>query len=275
MAAAGLIARPGVLLHPVDSGFRPGHDPVGAPSAASGHAAAITLLAAIDLALSSEVDGVVTAPTSKDAMFQAGYHWPGQTEVLIERAGVPAGVMLFVGGGLKVALATRHLALRDVPAVLSTSDITRDLSILDAALQRDFGLSQPRIGVCGLNPHAGEAGRFGDEERKIIAPAIAAATRAGATVIGPAPADTLFVRHQRGEVDAVLAMYHDQGLIPVKLLSFGGGVNMTAGLPFVRTSPDHGTAYDIAGRGVADPSSLQAALRLAIEAVEHRKVAKR
>ena len=263
----------GVTL--VDSGgpFDPARDPIGRPTIASGESAARALLLAIDACLAGDVDGVVTAPLSKEALHLAGHPWPGQTEVLIERAGVPRGVMLFVGGGLRVALATRHLRLADVPGALSVDAIAADLALLAAALRRDFGVPRPRIGVAGLNPHAGEGGLFGDEEQLVIAPAIAATTAIDPHFepVGPLPADTVFVRHDRGELDAVLAMYHDQGLIPVKLKAFGGGVNTTVGLPFVRTSPDHGTAFDIAGKGVADPTSMLAAVRVAADAARHRR----
>jgi 4-hydroxythreonine-4-phosphate dehydrogenase len=244
---------------------------VGRPSAASGEAAGAALLAAIDLAMRGTVDGVVTAPLSKQALQLAGHGWPGQTEALIERSGARRGVMLFVGGGLKVAIATRHVALRDVPALLDPVSVRDDLLQMHEGLERDFGVARPRIGVCGLNPHAGEAGRFGDEEARVLAPALAAARAAGAAPSEPLPADTVFVRHRKGEFDAVLALYHDQGLIPVKLLSFGGGVNVTLGLPFVRTSPDHGTAYDIAGQGRADPSSMIEAVRWAAVLIRNRR----
>lgn len=238
---------------------------LGRPSAASGEAAARALFRAIELASSNDVAGIVTAPTSKEAMHLAGHAYPGQTEILVERSGTPRGVMLFVGGGIKVALATRHLALRRVPDALDADAIVADLGLLATALRREFGLDAPRIVVTGLNPHAGEHGLFGDEERLVIEPALDRLRAAGSAVTGPLPADTAFVRLRKGEFDAAFAMYHDQGLIPVKLLAFGFGVNVTIGLPFVRTSPDHGTAYDIAGAGKADVSSLIEAFRLAVE----------
>lgn len=271
LCAAGIAAQPGCDLLPLDDPFDPHRDPIGEATAASGGAAAAALLAGIDLALRGAVDGLVTAPLSKEAVHLAGYPWPGQTEVLIERSGVARGVMLFVGGGLRVAIATRHMALRDVPERLSIAGLAADLELLAEALCRDFGLAAPRIGVCGLNPHAGEAGLFGDEERRIVVPAMDRVSGPG-RLIGPLPADTAFVKHRRGELDAVMAMYHDQGLIPMKVLSFGGGVNVTLGLPFVRTSPDHGTAYDIAGKGRAEASSYLEALRLAAELVRNRRI---
>ncbi len=262
----------GVAFEPVGR-YDVVRDGVGRPSAASGKSALAALHRAIDLALAGEVDGVVTAPVSKEALVAAGDRGLGQTEILVARAGVERGVMLFVGGGLRVALATRHVALARVATQLNSADIAADLGILARALRLDFGLAAPRIAVTGVNPHAGEGGLFGDEEREIVRPAIDRVRAAGHDVTGPLPADTAFVRHRAEEFDAVLAMYHDQGLIPVKLLAFGGGVNVTLGLPFVRTSPDHGTAFDLAGRGRADPSSMLEALRLAAAVVRNRRAA--
>lgn len=243
---------------------------MGRPSAESGEAAARALFAAIDAALRGDVSGVVTAPTSKEAMHRAGHAFPGQTEILIEKSRAARGVMLFVGGGIKVALATRHVALRDVPTRLDQSAIAADLGLLAAALSRDFGVADPHVVVTGLNPHAGEHGLFGDEETRIIEPALERVSATGVRLTGPLPADTAFVRLRKGDFDAAFAMYHDQGLIPVKLLAFGFGVNVTIGLPFVRTSPDHGTAYDIAGTGRADVSSMVEAFRLAVECSKRR-----
>lgn len=243
---------------------------LGRPSAASGEAAAQGLFCAIDLALAGDVAGIVTAPTSKEAMHMAGHAFPGQTEVLVSRSGAPRGVMLFVGGGIKVALATRHVPLRQVADLLDVDALLADLVALDAALRVDFGSGAPYLVVTGLNPHAGEHGLFGDEESRVIQPAIERARAAGLRVTGPLPADTAFVRLRKGEFDAAFAMYHDQGLIPVKLLAFGFGVNVTLGLPFVRTSPDHGTAYDIAGKGQADRSSLEEAFALAVACAARR-----
>lgn len=241
---------------------------LGRPSAESGEAAARGLFCAIDAAMRGEVAGIVTAPTSKEAMHRAGHAFPGQTEILIERSRSARGVMLFVGGGIKVALATRHVALRDVATRLDAAAIAADLEILDAALRRDFGVAEPHVVVTGLNPHASEHGLFGDEESRVIEPAMA--TVRGARLTGPLPADTAFVRLRKGDFDAAYAMYHDQGLIPVKLLAFGFGVNVTIGLPFVRTSPDHGTAYDIAGMGRADAGSMLEAFRLAVDCASRR-----
>lgn len=255
------------------SDFDPDRDPLASASARSGAAAAQALLAAIDAANERQVDGIVTAPLSKEGLKLAGYSWPGQTECLIERSGSERAVMLFVGGGLRVALATRHVALRDVVGRLDPHALESDIAILDHSLRHEFGIDRPRIGLCGVNPHAGEHGLFGDEESRILTPVVARLRVRGIDISDPLPADTLFVKQRRGAFDAAFAMYHDQGLIPVKLLAFGGGVNVSIGLPFIRTSPDHGTAYDIAGRGVADPGSFLEALRLAAEIAWRRRFA--
>jgi 4-hydroxythreonine-4-phosphate dehydrogenase len=207
--------------------------------------------------------GMVTAPLSKAAIHRAGCDFPGHTELLAARCGVERVVMMLGGDRLKVCLATTHLALRDVPAALSTPALLATLRIIDAAFRRHFACPRPRIAVLGLNPHAGEGGQFGDEEARIIAPAVVAARAAGIDASGPHSADTLFHFAAQGRYDAVLAMYHDQGLGPLKLLHFEDGVNVTLGLPIVRTSVDHGTAYDLAGTGTASAQSLVAAIRLA------------
>jgi 4-hydroxythreonine-4-phosphate dehydrogenase len=239
--------------------------PPGAPAAA--RAAVAWLRAGAELALRGEVAGLVTAPVSKQAIVRSGQSFVGQTEFLSALAGTPRTIMMLLGADdrgrwLRVALATTHLALRDVPAQLTQPRI--ELAITRAAQAcRDLGLPRARIGVCGLNPHAGEGGEFGDEEPRVIVPAVAAAAAQGVEVTGPWAADTLFHQAYRGDYDAVVAMYHDQGLAPLKTVAFANGINWTLGLPFIRTSPDHGTAYDIAGRGQADGSSMRAAIRLA------------
>ncbi len=253
--------------------FDPAREPAHRPSAASGAAAAAALLRAIELALAGEVELIVTAPVSKEALRLAGHPWPGQTEALIERSGAARGMMLFAGGGLRVALATRHVPLAQVALRLRAEEILADLRLLASSLRQDLGVPAPRLAVAGVNPHAGEGGLLGAEEQTVLEPALAAARGEGLLVTGPLPADTLFPRLRAGEFDAALAMYHDQGLVPVKLLSFGRGVNMTLGLPFVRTSPDHGTAYDIAGKGIASASSLLEAIRLGLQAVHQRRSA--
>ena len=215
--------------------------------------------------LAGEFDAMVTAPVQKSVINDGGIAFSGHTEYLAEHAGARHVVMMLVGGGLRVALATTHLALADVPKAIKTQDLLRTLQVLHADLKKRFRIARPRILVAGLNPHSGESGHFGTEDRDIIAPAIAEARGAGIEASGPLPADTLFVPERLKHADAVLAMYHDQGLPVLKYASFGRGVNVTLGLPFVRTSVDHGTALDIAGTGRADPGSLIEAVKLAIE----------
>jgi 4-hydroxythreonine-4-phosphate dehydrogenase len=206
---------------------------------------------------------LVTAPVNKHALALAGCTAAGHTELLAELCGAEGPVMMLVGGPLRVALVTHHVRLRDVVCHLSQEEIARTARMAAGALRRYFYVPEPRLAVCGLNPHAGDAGRFGDEEERQIAPAVAALRAEGIAAAGPLPPDTCFLRASRGEFDAVVAMYHDQGLIPLKLLAFEEGVNVTLGLPIIRTSPDHGTAYDIAGQGVASPRSMIAAILLA------------
>ena len=205
---------------------------------------------------------------SKAAINAAGYHFPGHTELLAERCGVKKVVMMLAGERLKVCLVTTHLAYRDVPAVLNQTEIVETITITATALRDQFGIKQPRLAVLALNPHASEDGLFGDEEERIIAPAIATAQQAEFVVSGPHSADTLFYFAAQGAYDAVICMYHDQGLIPLKLLHFDDGVNVTLGLPIIRTSVDHGTAYDLAGSGKANTASLVSALKMANQMVE-------
>jgi len=207
----------------------------------------------------------------KSVINDAGFPFTGHTEYLQEKARAPHVVMLLVGGGMRVALATTHLPLAEVPKNISGDGLGQTLRILDADLRTRFRIARPRILVAGLNPHAGEAGYLGREDADIIAPAVAAAARAGIDARGPLPADTLFVPARLAGADCVLAMYHDQGLPVLKYASFGRGVNVTLGLPFVRTSVDHGTALDIAGTGRADPASLIAALAMADDMARRRK----
>jgi 4-hydroxythreonine-4-phosphate dehydrogenase len=227
------------------------------------------VLAVLDRAiagcLSGEFAAMVTAPVQKSLINDAGIPFTGHTEYLAEHARADHVVMMLVGGGLRVALATTHLPLADVPRAISSASLGQTLRVLDSDLRRRFRVARPRILVAGLNPHSGESGHLGHEDAELIAPAIAAARAAGIEASGPIPADTLFVPERLKNADAVLAMYHDQGLPVLKYASFGRGVNVTLGLPFVRTSVDHGTALDIAGSGRADPGSLREALELAIE----------
>ena len=224
-----------------------------------------TLRRATHGCLDGEFAALVTLPVHKGVINDAGFAFTGHTEYLAELTGTARVVMMLVGGGLRVALATTHLALKDVPAALTADALTRTLEILDAELRGRFGLPRPRILVAGLNPHAGESGHLGREEIEVIAPAVEALKARGLRLDGPLPADTLFQPRYLREADAVLAMYHDQGLPVLKYASFGGGVNVTLGLPIVRTSVDHGTALDLAGRGAAGRGSMDAAVRLAVE----------
>jgi 4-hydroxythreonine-4-phosphate dehydrogenase len=218
---------------------------------------------ATQLALSGGVGGIVTNPINKAVLYEAGFAYPGHTEFLAALTGAPMPVMMLAGPDLRVVPVTIHVSLREAIATLTTGLIVRTGRITAAALRRDFGLAAPRLALAGLNPHAGESGSMGREEIEIIAPAIAALRAEGIDASGPYAADTLFTPAARARYDGVLGMYHDQVLIPLKTLDMFSGVNVTLGLPIIRTSPDHGTAYDIAGRGIADPRSLIAAIRMA------------
>jgi 4-hydroxythreonine-4-phosphate dehydrogenase len=250
----------------------------GAPTAGAGRPDAADqklVLRAIDLAVADVRAGraaaLVTNPINKDALYRAGFHHPGHTEYLAELAGSrePA-VMMLASRELRVVPVTIHLALREAIAALSSEAIVHAGRVVDAALRRDFGIPAPVIAVAGLNPHAGEAGGLGREDIDIVAPAIETLYKAGIDTRGPLAADTMFHPAARRGYDAALCMYHDQALIPIKTLDFDGAVNVTLGLPFIRTSPDHGTAFDIAGKGVARPDSLIAALKLAAEMAAKR-----
>ena len=244
-----------------------GHTP-GQPTRASARAAWDALEEAAALLRSGGIAGVVTGPVAKKSLHETGFTFPGQTEFFAARAGTDNFAMCLTGGPLTVALVTIHVPLRDVPQLLRTHEIIRVGRLLAAFVRLRTGRA-PRIAVAGLNPHAGEGGQFGDEEEKIIAPAVAELAREG-DFTGPHAPDTVFHRAARGEFDAVLCMYHDQGLIPLKLLAFDSGVNITLGLPFVRTSPDHGTAFDLAGTGRASHTSMLAAIRLAAGTIAAR-----
>ena len=237
----------------------------GRTSAACGKAVVSYIERAVGLCLEGRCSAMVTAPISKAAMHQAGYNWPGHTELLAHLTNTKNYAMMLTGGGVRVVLVTIHVALRDVPKLLTTQEVYRVAKLTCDSMRRLYGIEKPRVAVCGLNPHAGEEGAFGDEEKRIIAPAVKRLEDEGYSVSGPHPADTVFYWHVKGRYDAVVAMYHDQGLIPVKLLGFDEGVNVTLGLPIIRTSPDHGTAFDIAGRGIASPKSLASAYSLAAE----------
>ena len=243
---------------------------VGKPTDASAGAAVDAMEEAARRLLAGEIQAVVTGPVCKHALHRVGFEFPGQTEFFAARAGVENFAMCLTGGALTVALVTAHVPLEKVPEILNEAEIVRV-----GCLLREFlvlkGKKIPRIAVAGLNPHAGEQGDMGREEIDIIAPAVACLSQMG-NFVGPLPPDTLFHRAVEGDFDGVLCMYHDQGLIPLKLHAFHEGVNVTLGLPFIRTSPDHGTAFDIAGRGVARPDSMRHAIRLAVELAMARSV---
>jgi len=234
----------------------------GRVSAAAGRAAYNAVLRAVSDAVDGRIDALATAPIHKEAFAEAGLPWKGHTDLLAHLTGASRGVMMFYSDPLRVVLATVHIPLAQVATVLTQSLVEEVIALTASELPR-FGLPAPRIAVAGLNPHAGEHGLLGSEEERVLRPAIGACAKRAIRVSGPFPADTVFVRAIRGEFDVVIACYHDQGLIPVKMAAFGKAVNVTLGLPIVRTSVDHGTAFDIAGRGVADPSSMVEAVKLA------------
>ncbi len=246
----------------------------GRPALANGSLALECIQKALDLIKSKRVDALITAPVNKHTINQALLReakkggarccFRGHTEYLAKAAKTKDFAMMLVGGAFKVILVTTHMALEDVPHALTQKKTYQTLRLAAFALRKYFGISHPRIGVCGLNPHSGEEGTFGHQERKVIRPAVNKAKRF-ASIEGPLAADTLFYLARQGEFDAVVAMYHDQGLIPLKMLSLHQGVNLTLGLPFVRTSPDHGTAYNIAGKNKANPGSMIEAIKLAVK----------
>ncbi|MHC4060297.1 MAG: 4-hydroxythreonine-4-phosphate dehydrogenase PdxA [Planctomycetota bacterium] len=234
------------------------------PSVAAGECSIRFCLDAIDAARAGIIDAVVTAPINKTSWKLAGATWPGHTEMLAERCKSKRKAMMFVAGPLKLALATIHEALFEVRHKFTIGCVFEPIDLLNDALKEYFNIEKPKIGVAALNPHAGEDGQFGDEEQRIISPAILLAQEQGINCLGPFPADTLFLRAAQGEFDGVVAMYHDQGMIPVKLVAFDEAVNVTIGIPIVRTSPAHGTAFDIAGRNLANPAGMESAIKMAI-----------
>lgn len=235
-------------------GVRPGR-----PTESTGRASWDWLRVAVEAAMEGRVDALVTGPVSKSALRKAGFPYPGQTEFLAEACGAGRFAMLLCGGGLAVLPVTRHVPLREVPDLLTIEGIAEAVGLAHD-FGRRAGLREPRVAVAALNPHSGEGGLLGREEREIIEPAVAYAIARGWTASGPFPADTLFHEARNGRWDVVVCMYHDQGLIPLKMIAFHEGVNITLGLPIVRTSPDHGTAFDIAGRGTAEPGSVREAV---------------
>ncbi len=242
----------------------------GCPSPATGRAMVRYITKGIDWAMEGRIQALVTCPINKMAMHTAGFDFEGHTELLAYRTGTSDYVMMLSGSRLKVALVTIHIPLAEVSEKLTVEGILKTIHVTDRALKDSFGILQPKLAVAGLNPHGGENGLFGEEESEIILPAVKKARQAGIDVSGPFPPDTLFHRALEGEWDVTIAMYHDQGLIPFKMVHFSDGVNTTLGLPIVRTSVDHGTAYDIAGKGQADPGSLVAAIEMAALQAKNR-----
>lgn len=262
-AEAGFAAAAGLpVMAGLDAVWTPG-----APSPEGAKLALASLTWATKFALSGVAAGLVTAPIAKNALAAIGWDYPGQTEFLADACGRPYrdAVMMLAGPSLRTVPLTVHVALAEVAGLLSVDLITHKARIVAAGLKRDFGIASPRLAIAALNPHAGEGGRFGDEEARIIAPAIAALQAEGINAFGPVPGDALFTPRARSGYDAALAMYHDQALIPIKALEVDEGVNVTLGLPIIRTSPDHGTAFDIAGKGHADPGAMAAAIVMAGE----------
>jgi 4-hydroxythreonine-4-phosphate dehydrogenase len=255
-----------LLIHDIETHYPLFH--VGKVSQSNGQAAYQWIVQATQLVLDGNAHALCTAPISKEAIYAAGVEFPGHTELLAHLCGGCEVRMMLAGGGLNAVLQTIHVPLRDVPSLLDESSIARSLEIISNWWQQHAG-GLPRIAVCGLNPHAGEAGHIGREDIEIIAPAIRAAAARGLQATGPYPADTVFHRALQGDFDVVLAMYHDQALIPVKTLDFHGGVNLTLGLPIIRTSPDHGTAFEIAGKRKANESSMVAAIKRAAQLASH------
>jgi len=235
----------------------------GKPAAENGKACVDYIRKAVGLAMERKVNGIVTAPISKEALKLAGFPWPGHTEMLAEFTRAKEYAMMLVGGPLRVILVTIHTALRNVPARITKERVFGTILLARKACTM-LGIKEPKIAVAGLNPHAGESGVLGSEEIKEIVPAVTLANEQGITVQGPYPPDVVFHKAYNGDVDMVVCMYHDQGLIPLKMIAFDKGVNVTVGLPIIRTSPDHGTAYDIAWKGIADPSSMREAIKLAL-----------
>ncbi len=232
------------------------------PSKSAGRAFVKYIKKAVDLALRKEVDAVITAPISKESLKMAGYKWPGHTELLAELTNTDRFAMMFVSDKLKVILCTIHIPLKDVPKRISTKLVFETILLAETGAKM-LGMDKPRIAVAGLNPHAGESGIMGKEEMKSIIPAVQKAESAGLSVSGPYPPDVIFHKAYNGAFDIIVCMYHDQGLVPFKMLAFDTGVNVTVGLPIIRTSPDHGTAFDIAWKNMANPSSILEAIKLA------------
>lgn len=242
----------------------------GVAAADTGAASVAFIKKAVELAQIGCIDGIVTAPINKEAINLAGCHYPGHTELLADLTKTQESGMMIVGGPLRIMFVTTHVAIKDLSSLLTQAKIEKGIRLAHCALTNLFGIKKPRIGVAALNPHAGEHGLFGDEEARVVLPAARAARAQGILASDPLPADTLFGKAAKGQYDGVVALYHDQGLIPLKLVAFGTCVNLTVGLPIIRTSVDHGTAFDIVGKGIADPGSLLAAVTLAAKLAARR-----
>ena len=241
------------------------------PLPESGRASVEYIMKGLDLALDGKIDALVTAPISKEAVKLAGFDFAGHTELLKEKTAVENVVMFMVGKGLRVSFVTTHLAINEVSGSINQENVFSTIQITATGLKTFFGIDQPKIAVCGLNPHCGDGDRFGTEERDVIIPAIERAQKMGINCHGPLSADTVFNKALNGEFDIVVVQFHDQGAIPIKMHAFDSGVNITLGIPVIRTSPTHGTAFDIAGKGIADPGSMKEAIKTAVMMAETRK----
>ena len=241
------------------------------PLPESGKASVEYIMKGLNLALNGKIDALVTAPISKEAIKLSGYDYAGHTELLKEKTSVENVVMFMVGKGLRVAFVTTHLAVNEISGAINQENVFSTIQITATGLKTFFGIDQPKIAVCGLNPHCGDGDRFGTEERDVIIPAIERAQEMGIDCHGPLSADTVFNKALNGEFDIVVVQFHDQGAIPIKMHAFDSGVNITLGIPVIRTSPTHGTAFDIAGKGIADPGSMIEAIRTAVVMAETRK----
>ena len=241
------------------------------PLPESGKASVEYILKGLDLALKGKIDALVTAPISKEAIKLAGFDYAGHTELLKEKTSVENVVMFMVGKGLRVSFVTTHLAVNEISGAINQENVFSTIQITATGLKTFFGIDQPKIAVCGLNPHCGDGNRFGTEERDVIMPAIERAQEMGINCQGPLSADTVFNKALNGEFDIIVVQFHDQGAIPIKMHAFDSGVNITLGIPAIRTSPTHGTAFDIAGKGIADPGSMIEAIKTAAMMAETRK----
>ncbi|MBH0207793.1 MAG: 4-hydroxythreonine-4-phosphate dehydrogenase PdxA, partial [Nitrospira sp.] len=263
-------SRPGTvtILDPLNTPL--GRFTPGLAAAETGAASVRFIEKAVELAQLGCLDGIVTAPINKEAVNMAGCRYPGHTELLADLTQARESGMMIVGGPLRIMFVTTHVAIKDLPSLLTQAKVEKSIRLAHQALTGLFGIKRPKIGVAALNPHAGEHGLFGDEEARVILPAARTAQAQGILASDPLPADTLFGKAAKGHYDGIVALYHDQGLIPLKLVAFGTCVNLTVGLPIIRTSVDHGTAFDIVGKGIADPGSLIEAVTLAARIVQRR-----